>query len=266
MLEKLKSILWAAAAIMKNDFGVTAKNDRANVVTDNDLAVEKFLVEQLRNIFGDIGFICEEENLNDAKPHKYLAVIDPIDGTMNYVRDMRLSAISVAVLKDGSPYIAAVYLPFTDEMFAAQKGKGAFLNGRKIGVSDKTTGDALLFTAWSLYNKDLAEPCFDLCREVYPEISDIRRLGTASIELCYVACGRGDMYFEMRLFPWDYAAAALILTEAGGKIGTVHSNGVTYTRPQPIIAANNDQNFNFIKQKAEKYVTKDIYENGIYKR
>ncbi len=126
---------------------------------------------------------------------------------MNFIRNLQLSAVSIALTKDKKPILGVVYNPFQDELFYAELGKGAYFNGEQISVSDMPIERALLCTAFSTYNKTLAQPCIDIMSEMHDMCSDIRRLGSAAIELCYIAAGRSDIYFEIRLNPWDYAAA-----------------------------------------------------------
>lgn len=261
MLNTVIEIVKKAAEIMTGgEYTVTEKGD-ANFVTDKDVAVERFLREALTSQFDGIGFVGEEEDFAaDALTREYTAVVDPIDGTMNFTRDMNLSVISVAILKGGKPYIGVVYNPFTNEMFTAERDKGAYLNGKKIHVSDRPLKSACFFTAWSTYKKDIAKACFNISEEVYYDTCDIRRLGVCALELSYMAAGRGELYFEIRLFPWDFAAAQLILTEAGGYIGTIDFDAPIYTRPQPIIAANSKENFDYLMAKVKKHVPHIPYE------
>ena len=261
MLETIKQIVLAAARLMiDGKFAVKTKDSPANLVTDKDVAVEQFLKEALEKAIPHIGFVGEEGPAQSgALQAEYTAVVDPIDGTMNFVRGIPLSVISVAVLKQGMPYIGVVYNPYTSELFYAKRGGGAYLCGRPIRVSARPLGEACFFTAWSLYKKEFAAPCFDLCRDIYYEIGDIRRLGVCALELCYLAAGRGELYFEIRVFPWDFAAAQLILTEAGGYIGTVGYDAPVYTRPQPIFAANSAKNFQYLQSKVKKYVPQIPY-------
>ncbi len=255
MLNTVVEIVKKAAEIMTGgEYTVSEKGD-ANFVTDKDVAVERFLREALTGTFDGIGFMGEEEDFsNDALSREYTAVVDPIDGTMNFTRDMNLSVISVAILRYGKPFIGVVYNPFTNEMFTAERDKGAYLNGKRIHVSDRPLKSACFFTAWSTYKKDIAKACFNISEEVYYDTCDIRRLGVCALELSYMAAGRGELYFEIRLFPWDFAAAGLILTEAGGYIGTIDFDSLVYTRPIPIIAANSKENFDYLNEKVKKHV------------
>ena len=262
MLQTIISIVQEAAKIAKSGADTVCEKGAANFVTDKDVAVERFLRSALCKAFPAMGFVGEEEDFAaDALDKEYTAVVDPIDGTMNFTRDMNLSVISVAVLHRGKPHIGVVYNPWTDELFTAEQGKGAALNGKPIRVSGRPLKNACFFTAWSTYKKEYAKACFAISEEVYYDTCDIRRLGVCALELCYMAAGRGELYFEIRLFPWDYAAAQLILTEAGGYIGTIGADAPTYTRPQPILAANNKENYEYLKEKVEKYVPAVPYED-----
>lgn len=262
MLQTIVSIVKDAAEIAMHGADTVTEKGAANFVTDKDVAVERFLRKALCDAFPDMGFVGEEEDFAaDALDKEYTAVVDPIDGTMNFARDMNLSVISVAVLHCGKPYIGVVYNPWTNELFTAARGKGAALNGKPIHVSDRGLKNACFFTAWSTYKKEYAKACFNISEEVYYDTCDIRRLGVCALELCYMAAGRGELYFEIRLFPWDYAAAQLILTEAGGYIGTIGMDAPTYTRPHPILAANSKENYEYLKEKVTKHVPTVPYED-----
>ena len=264
MLQTVIDIVKGAAAVMTaGNFTVSYKGNPDNLVTTKDVAVEAYIKSALSAAIPDLGFIGEEEDFAaDALTHAYTAVVDPIDGTMNFTRQMNLSVVSVALLRDGAPYIGVVCNPYTSELFYAERGKGAFLNGKPIHVSSRPLREACYFTAWSLYKKEYAPPCFDIAREVYADTGDIRRLGVCALELCYLAAGRGELYFEIRVFPWDFAAAEVILTEAGGYIGTLGGARTRYDRPQPILGANSRENFAYLCEKVKKYVPEVPYENG----
>ena len=146
-------------------------------------------------------------------------MLDPIDGTMNFIRDLSLSAISLGLVRGGETLLAAVYNPFLGETFSAEKGKGAFLNGERIHVGDKSELEGCLAAfGTSPYYKPRTAECFELYRELFLACADVRRLGSAALDICYVAAGRFDCYYEYVLSLWDFAAARLILSEAGGVI------------------------------------------------
>ena len=262
MLQTVIEIVKEAAAVMTGGSYTVAEKSAANFVTDKDIAVEQFLKQALFRAFGNIGFIGEESDFSaDALGAEYTAVVDPIDGTMNFTRDLSLSVISVAILHYGKPLIGVVLNPFTDELFTAEAGKGAYLNGERIRVSNRPLAESCFFTAWSTYKKEYAKACFDISQDIYYDTCDIRRLGVCAYELCSLAAGRGELYFEMRVFPWDFAAAQLIVTEAGGYFGVIGFDAPVYTRPKPIMAANTKESFASLKEKVQKHIPVIPYED-----
>lgn len=129
-------------------------------------------------------------------------------------------------------------------MFHAEKGKGAYLNGKRIKVSSRSFNNAVMCTALPVYHKEYAEVCSRIILEAFGKCNDIRRFGACAPELCYLAMGRCELYFEYMLSPWDYAAASLIITEAGGIISSIDGSALCLTQPSGVIAANNVANFN----------------------
>ena len=244
--EVKKIVKEASKIMMKRDFSVSIKTDESNIVTSADIAVQKYLKENLLKILPESIFLGEEGNLPEeltSGEGKYIWVVDPIDGTANYARDLGLSVISVALLKGKTQVAGVVYSPYRDEMFWAIKDKGAFLNDSPIHVSNRPYRNSVLCSAMSLYDRRFAKPCFEIIEKVYEECDDLRRLGTAALELCYLACGRVDLYFEIRLCCWDYAAATLILKEAGGYFEVMFCDGVVFDKPAGIVGANSIENY-----------------------
>ena len=219
-------------------FEVKDKGARENIVTSSDLAVQHFLTGELKAAYPEVGFLCEEEDLKDISGHDAVWVIDPIDGTANYARGNENCCISVALVSGGEPLLGVVYSPWRGELYTAEKGKGAFCNGKPIHVSDRPFEQGLLFTAMSTYRKDMAKACSDIIYDLYLECNDVRRTGSAAVELCLMAAGYADLYFEIRLMPWDYAAARLILTEAGGAVCDFDGNPPSPYKQSMFIAAN----------------------------
>jgi myo-inositol-1(or 4)-monophosphatase len=248
MIDQVIEIVRESSNLLKNrNFSVQSKGLPSNNVTSVDLSVQKFLKTRLMTLIDNCGFIGEESESKDyEKP--YLWVVDPIDGTANFIRDMGFSAISVGLIKDGRPIMGVVYNPYRDEMFYAEKGKGAFLNGEPIKVSDNDLQHSIFCTAMSLYNKDYAKPCLNIIEKVYEECEDIRRMGSAALELVSLAGGRVDLYFEIRVFPWDFAASEIIISEAGGYVGTIGFDETVFNRPIPLICANTKENYEYLRQ------------------
>ena len=261
MIDKVIEIVREAGNIFKDrDFKVESKGTVSNNVTTADLAVETYLKNALLPLIDNSGFIGEESGSSDYD-NTYLWVVDPIDGTANFIRDLAFSAISVGLVNDGRVVLGVVYNPYRDEMFYAEEGKGAYLNGRRISVSDRDVEHSVFCTAMSLYDKAFAKPCFNIIEKVYSECDDIRRMGSAALELVSLACGRVDLYFEIRVFPWDFAASEIIIREAGGYIGTIELENTVFDRPIPLICANTKENYDYLKHIVEKEIPRIPY-NG----
>ncbi len=242
-IEQIEGVVREAAALMvRSGFEIHDKGTRENLVTSSDLAVQDFLTERLGALVPGSGFLCEEEDLNDIAGHEYVWIIDPIDGTANYARGNENCCISVALTKGGEQYMGVVYSPWRQECYSARKGHGAYCNGRPIHVSDRPFADGLLFTAMSTYHKEWSRICSDIIYDLYNRCNDVRRTGSAAVELCLTAAGYADLYFELRLMPWDYAAATLVLTEAGGAVCSFDGNFPSLYVPSMVIAANNAAN------------------------
>lgn len=238
LLNAITDIVKEAGKLMLSaDFQIAEKEGVVNIVTTTDLAVQDYLCPRLAELLPGSGFLCEEKDMYDIS-HEYTWIIDPIDGTANFSRHIDQCAICVGLKKGDAMEMGVVYLPYTNELFTAQRGKGAFLNGKPIHVSGRTYDNAVLFTALSLYHKEHAKVCSDIIMDAYYEINDVRRFGAAAPELCYVAMGRAELFFEYRLSPWDFAAASLILQEAGGVITDMQGDALTCTVPSGVVAGN----------------------------
>lgn len=212
------------------------KGDIANLVTDMDLKVQNFLVQALSSIIPNCSFLAEEDEVHEEKDG-YMWVIDPIDGTTNYIYDVHHSAISVALVYEHEAILGVIYNPYLDEMFVAGKGSGAYLNEQPIRVSKNSIGESLIMCGTTPYDKAYAQVTFDVMRRMFMAGKDIRRSGSAVLDLCYLACGRVDGFFEQRLSPWDFAAGVLMILEAGGRIMTING-GIQYSKGVGIIAGN----------------------------
>ena len=236
-------------------FEITEKGNSSNIVTSSDLKAQEYLVEKLGHLIPDSGFYCEENDLQDLTK-EYVWIIDPIDGTTNYSRGINECAISVGLLHNGVGVVGVVSNIYLDEVFSATINLGARLNGKPISVSNRSFNQGLLCTAMCVYKKDLAKICSDIIFDAYIECNDYRRFGSCAIELCYLACGRCDLYFEIRVFPWDYTGAYIILKEAGGILMGYDSSKLTFDKTTPLIGANNLENFNKLNEIVLKYLSK----------
>lgn len=252
-IEQLISIVREASQLMVTDgFEIEQKGSCSNIVTSSDLAVQNFLCERLLEAMPESGFLCEEKDVSDTS-HEYTWIIDPIDGTANYSRGIDQCAICVGLKHADAMQMGVVYVPRADELFYAEKGKGAYLNGKRIHVSDRTFDNAVLCTALPVYHKEYAELCSRIILEAFGQCNDIRRFGACAPELCYVAMGRCELYFEYLLSPWDYAAASLILSEAGGVISSANGSSLCLTKPTGVVAANNRANHQQLLDIVAKY-------------
>lgn len=260
-MKQLYDIVFEASGLMLTDsFSISQKQGAANIVTSSDIAVQEFLRQRLSTLLPGSGFICEEEDVHDVK-HDYVWIIDPIDGTANYSRGIRECAVCVGLMHASRMEMAAVYLPRTDELFTAERGKGAFLHhpqtgkaSQQIFVSRRPFQDAIMSTALPVYHKEYASICSDIIRETFLQCNDIRRFGAAAPELCYVAMGRSELYFEYLLSPWDFAAASLILEEAGGILCNQEGQPLRFTQPSGVLGANNPENLDRLLSIVKQYV------------
>ncbi len=219
--------------------GVTSeKGDSANLVTKYDIAVQEFLIAELSSLFPDAFFFAEEkENQREDLMREHCFVIDPIDGTANFVHGFGRSAVSVAMFSRAEAVFASVYDPYLDELFSATKGGGAYLNGTPISVSSRDLPHAVVAFGTSPYKKELAEKTFRTAYKFFKSCSDVRRAGSAALDLAYLAAGRVDIFFEYSLSPWDIAAGVLLITEAGGVLCDINGDTPDMSKPTSLIAA-----------------------------
>ncbi|MBQ5757639.1 MAG: inositol monophosphatase [Clostridia bacterium] len=217
ILARIEAAERQAAELILHAHGILAeaKTGARDVVTEYDRRVQELLIRMLSESVPDARFFCEEKKERDPKDADRLFIIDPIDGTMNFVHGFHHSCISVAYAEHGTILAGAVYNPYVDEMFTALKGRGAFLNGRPIHVSDADLVESVVCFGSAPYNPELSERTFTLARRAYDASLDVRREGSAALDLCTVAAGRAGLYFELIVSLWDYAAGALIAEEAG---------------------------------------------------
>lgn len=257
LFEKTKALVLEASHFMMEDFTVSHKGVISDVVTSADYNVQAFLYENLTKLIPGSGFYGEENHLIEIEGKEYVWIVDPIDGTTNFSRHFKFSVISVALKHNEDIVMGLVYNPFTSELFHAIKGEGAFLNGKPIHVSDKPFEDSIFCTALCAYKKELSEVANKILFDTYMECNDFRRMGSCAQELCYIACGRCDIYFEIKLNPWDYSASELILAEAGGYLRGLKLEKLTHFGPSPLIGANNLENLKRLSAIVDRHI-KDI--------
>ena len=196
---------------------VTSKG-HADVVTDADRASEALIIGAIREQFPEHAILAEESGAT-AGQADYQWLIDPLDGTLNYLHGMPIFSVSLALLYRGELQVGVVYDPSRDEIFTAERGKGAHCNGRSLRVSDTSELVRALLTTGFPYDR-FSQPDNNLREHnrLLMKVQDIRRPGSAAMDLCYVAAGRSDAHWELGLSPWDIAAGALIVREAGGLV------------------------------------------------
>ena len=242
MLEQIISIVREAADIVLSARDVWShtheKTSAADLVTEYDLAVENFLKEKLPPLVPGSIFFGEEEAENADPSRGWAFIVDPIDGTTNFVRGLRQSAISAALAHDGAVEYGVVCDPYKDEMFSARRGGGAFLNGQPIHVSARPIEQGIFGMGTAIYRREYLEPTMRVTEQLFRRSCDFRRLGSAALDLCNVACGRTDLFFEYSLCPWDHAAGQLMITEAGGFICTLEGGPMSLTERCSVWASN----------------------------
>ncbi len=234
----------SAGKILKEGFNTTftikTKQGKHNLVTEYDLCSENHILDKIIKEFPDHTFICEERGqVGDDNSDTVQWFIDPLDGTVNFAHGIPFFSVSIAAKVKGKITVGVVYNPMTDELFVAKKGEGAFLNGEKISVSKtKTFDDAFLATGFPYTLKDNPSKCIDHFMKIIRNGLPIRRLGSAAIDMAYLACGRFDAYWETTLGPWDCAAAVLLIEEAGGKVTNWEGKPFTLSPKNELIATN----------------------------
>lgn len=242
MMKEIEEIVKEAGQIVLKarhiENGIESKQGSANFVTKYDVEVQSFLYDRLSKLLPKADFIGEEDLKREALTGEYCFIIDPIDGTTNFIFDYKHSSISVGLMQQGKIAAGVVYNPYLNELFSAEKGKGAYLNDRLLKVKSLGIKDGIIGFGTSPYYPEKADETFALARKLFDQALDIRRSGSAALDICYVAANRFVLFFEYLLSPWDYAAASLILTEAGGTITTLDGKDLPYYEGCSAIAAN----------------------------
>ena len=192
------------------------EKQQMDFVSEVDKLAEAEIVKELRRAYPDHAILAEESGATGKGPLTW--VIDPLDGTHNYLRGIPHFCVSIALLEKGVPIHAVVFDPLRDELYTASKGDGAYLNDRRMRVSKRENlGGAMIATGFPFRQREHLVPQLDMTRAILGQAEDIRRSGSAALDLAYVAAGRYDGYFEIGLKPWDMAAGVLLVHEAGGR-------------------------------------------------
>jgi myo-inositol-1(or 4)-monophosphatase len=203
----------------RTDFRVDYKQGTTtNLVTEVDRRSEAAIIEALSKAFPDHRILAEEGGEGSQKPSSYKWIVDPLDGTTNFAHGFPAFCVSIGLEVKGRVVLGVVYDPLRQELFEAQAGQGAFLNGERLRVSRAATLDKALLVTGFAYDQEGRRSNLDHFSRFALRAQGIRRTGSAAIDLCYVASGRIDGFWEMKLFPWDVAAGSLIVAEAGGRV------------------------------------------------
>ncbi|AWV06769.1 inositol monophosphatase family protein [Marilutibacter maris] len=222
------------------------EKDRQDYASEVDEEAEKVVIRELKRAHPDYGFLGEESGSSAGSGYnqRFTWVIDPLDGTSNYLRGFPHFCVSIALVENGEPVHGVIFDPIRNDLFTASKGSGTQLNGKRVRVAErKDIGGAMIVTGFPPRERSRASAQLKTVDNLLLEAEDIRRTGSAALDLAYVACGRADAYFEAGVKPWDIAAGALMVREAGGKVcdfrgrssGPMDARG---TAPRTLVAGN----------------------------
>ena len=240
-IDAVINIIRATDKIFFNDefrLDVRKKGD-SDFVTRADLEVSEYLRGRLSECYPDVGFISEEDEWENRAREGSYWILDPVDGTTNFMHALPLCCISLALYESGEVTLGIIYSPYTNELFYATKGGGAFLNGNPIRVSEhEELCDCVGLFEFNAYYKNESAAALRHAEKIYLACQDIRTLGSAALEFAYVACGRADVYLGRYLKPWDFAAGMIIIEEAGGRVGGLLQDPDLFEYRQHVISAN----------------------------
>ena len=209
-----------------NQRHVIEKKSELSLVTATDKKAEKIIIRHIQKSFPKHAILTEESPPMGKSNSRW--IIDPLDGTSNFAHSYPVCCVSIAYEEDGKILMGGVYDPFRDELFQAEKGKGAFLNKKRIHVSRNSwLSDALIATGFPYDRRERMNEYLTIFRSFLLKVLDLRRAGAAAIDLSYVACGRFDAYWECCLQPWDKAAGMLLVQEAGGRVSNFKGEQLT---------------------------------------
>lgn len=240
-LSDLENMARQAGDILRAGYGKRHQIDHKgtiDLVTEVDHQSEQFLLDEIQRNFPDHHVVAEESGEKDGQDC-CLWYVDPLDGTVNYAHGLPIFCVSLAYQEDGNLELAVVYDPMRDECFSAARGQGAWLNNAPIQTSDTPDLDqSLMATGFPYDVRTNPETNLDHFAHFAVRSQGVRRLGSAALDLCYVATGRFDAFWEIRLGPWDVAAGGLIAQEAGAVVTNIHGDGDYMSPPQSIVASN----------------------------
>lgn len=242
----VKAARAAGNVLLRHMYKLDALNviekDRMDYASDVDGLAEKEIIKEFRRATPDYAILAEETG--STGHNRFTWVVDPLDGTSNYLRGIPHYCVSIALVENGEPVHGVIFDPLRNELFTSSRGSGTVLNGKRVRVSERRDiNGAMLFTGFAPRERERASAQLKCIDSLLTEAEDIRRTGSAALDLAYVACGRADAYFEAGVKPWDIAAGALMVREAGGKVcdfrgrttGPMDNRGLA---SRPLVAGN----------------------------
>tara|TARA_B100001287_G_scaffold44070_1_gene33199 strand:- start:3677 stop:4480 length:804 start_codon:yes stop_codon:yes gene_type:complete len=240
-LDFTKELSFNSGKLLSKYFGnlnsINRKTSTIDLVTNADLESEKLIIESINKKFPNHTIIAEESNSN-KKSSDFKWIIDPLDGTTNFVHNLPIFAVSIALQYKNKTVLGVVYNPAADKMFSATINNGAYLNGSIIKPSSsKTLSDSLIVTGFPYLQDKRWENSFSIFKDFYSKSQGVRRLGAAALDLCFVAMGRFEVFYEFNLKPWDICAGSIIAEEAGAKVTDWDGSQYPYNGER-IIASN----------------------------
>jgi len=251
-----RAAMLAGKIVLENRGRITGSDidakQASDFVTRVDRESEQTIIETIKKSF-PYHHILAEESMHDPPSGEYRWIIDPLDGTTNYIHNYPVFAISIALQYRGEIIVSLIFDPERDEVFTAERGSGAFLNGRKIHVSSVEPERALITTGFPFRKREFLRQYLGIFERVFKWSSDIRRAGSAALDLAYLACGRCEGFFEIGLSPWDIAAGSLLIEEAGGIVSDFRG-GKDYLLTGNIVAGT---------PQVHPFLLRDVMEAGI---
>ena len=223
----------------RDNTSIIEKEGVANFVTPTDIAISNYLSEELPKVLEGSKIISEESKHNACYDEGLVWVLDPIDGTNNFIYELGLSVISIGLFSDGIPSMGVVYNPYRDEVYSGIRGKGAWWNGKRIRVNQNTAiSQTMVMLETGSCNPRDKNATFAPLKEIFRDCIDYRVSGCSAMDICYVASGKVSAFFSELISIWDYAAALTILSEAGGKASRWDGSPLDHTVPGNILVTN----------------------------
>ncbi len=220
------------------DFEIKNKPGMQNLVTEYDNRAEECIITYLKEKCPESEFLAEESGYSSPESHELLWIIDPLDGTVNFAHQLPIFAVSIAAYFKGELFCGVIYQPITQELFIAEKGLGSYLNGKRLKLSATSFPRSLITTGFPYNINENPLHCIDQLAHMLTLGVPIRRLGSAALDLAYVAAGRFDSYWEVSVMPWDVAAGILLVQEAGGIVTNFKGEAHELFSEDSILASN----------------------------